>query len=157
MAFKRSGVRSSLAPPIPKAPPSAVLFYKRGHSSVGRAIGSQSIGREFDPPWLHQFFKSTVSFGSAFLSAAQTSLNARFPGGGSLRHLIAPSLLLQSRLNKMLRRTGRTQTPYTGVWVLAFPGSTNFSKALFLSAVLFCQPLKLRLTLVFPGEDHFGI
>ena len=27
----------------------------RGYSSVGRATGSQSVGREFDSPYLHQF------------------------------------------------------------------------------------------------------
>ena len=30
---------------------------KRGHSSAGRAPALHAGGREFDPPWLHQFYK----------------------------------------------------------------------------------------------------
>ena len=40
----------------------------RGCSSVGRANGSQSLGREFDPPQLHQYKKINQQFlGSADL------------------------------------------------------------------------------------------
>ncbi len=31
-----------------------IMFVFWGCSSVGRATGSQSVGREFDPPQLHQ-------------------------------------------------------------------------------------------------------
>ena len=38
-----------------------------GYSSDGRATGSQSVGREFDPPYLHHKNKKTAPRGVVFL------------------------------------------------------------------------------------------
>ena len=81
MAFKRSGVRSSLAPPVLqglvfkgepffKTRSNLSLDRKKlfwGYSSVGRATGSQSVGQGFDPPYLHQFLKKETAFVVSFL------------------------------------------------------------------------------------------
>lgn len=36
--------------------------YMRGYSSVGRANGSQSLGRRFDPDYLHQILQAPFYF-----------------------------------------------------------------------------------------------
>ena len=54
MAFKRSGVRLPYAPQKEVTLPGGAFLLGRGISSVGRAIGSQSIGQGFESPILHK-------------------------------------------------------------------------------------------------------
>ena len=42
--------------------PCGELSRLRGYSSVGRATGSQSVGRRFDPDYLHHFRKTEDSY-----------------------------------------------------------------------------------------------
>ena len=42
--------------------------FHRGHSSVGRAPALQAGGRRFDPVWLHQFFRRSMT--TAYLRCA---------------------------------------------------------------------------------------
>ena len=55
MISVRSKVQIFPGPPFSRG---AIWFpWKRGHSSVGRAVALQASGRRFDPVWLHQIRK----------------------------------------------------------------------------------------------------
>ncbi len=55
--FKAAVLKTAVgeSPPWVRIPPLPPTYIKRGHSSVGRAIALQAIGRRFDPVWLHHF------------------------------------------------------------------------------------------------------
>ena len=44
----------------PRRRSTGTRIYYWGYSSVGRANGSQSLGQEFDPPYLHQLKKAAL-------------------------------------------------------------------------------------------------